>query len=196
MSADFSAILKAFCVGDPVIVFDFARENEGDFFFLADKISDEKVNFLLSRARGQICVAAAPEILERLEIPLLPHKNTAWHPTNFAMPVDAADQITTGISAPDRARTIQILADPKSKPADLVQPGHTSVLLAKDPRTRFGHTEAAVELCKNGRQFPAAVICEILDDDGQKASAKFLANSFPHIPSISLEHLRQNLLKK
>ena len=190
-------ILKTFAAGEFVIIFDEHRECEGDFFVLAQTITPQKINFLLKKARGQICVACAPEILDTLKIPLLTQKNENPHGTNFTMPVDATNGISTGVSAFDRAKTIQVLASPDSKSTDLVRPGHTFPLRSQNISDRFGHTEAAVELVKtintklNLKLIPSVVICEILDEDGGKASLEFLQKIFLKIPMISLEEVRK-----
>ena len=189
MLSPIEIILTTFSSGDPIIVFDEDREEEGDFFVLAEHITPEKINFLLKHARGQICVACDDNILENLNIPLLCEDNENPHGTNFTMTVDAAYGITTGVSAFDRAKTIQILANPASKSSDLVRPGHTFPLLAQNPKKRFGHTEASVELSKKCGKLPAVVICEILDEEGHKANLEYLKKF--NIPMTTLETLKQ-----
>ena len=162
-------ILAEFSQGSFIIVLDEHREEEGDFFLLAETVTPEKINFLLKHARGMICIACNGIILDKLEIPLMVKKNGDKFGTNFCVGIDANKEITTGVSAFDRAKTIQILANPNSKPGDLVQPGHTFPLRARDPKVRFGHTEAAVEMAKKADKIQAVVICEILNDDGTMA---------------------------
>ncbi len=156
--------------GNFIIVFDEHRECEADLFLLAEHVTPEKINFLQKNARGMICVACDPHILDRLKVPLMVETNNNPHGTNFCVSVDAAEDITTGVSAPDRAKTIQLLADPTSKNDDFVIPGHTFPLRAeKNYIKRFGHTEAAVLLAEKCEKTTAVVICEILNEAGEKA---------------------------
>jgi len=154
-----------------IIVDDEDRENEGDLICAAEKISPEHINFMATHGRGLICTPILPEAADRLGLPLMVRRNTESHGTNFTVAVDAADGITTGISASDRARTVQILANPLSEPQDLVRPGHILPLQAKEGGVlrRAGHTEAAVDLARLAGLEPAGVICEILNEDGSMA---------------------------
>ncbi len=185
---------NTFKAGEFVIVFDEEREIEADFFCLADKITPEKINFLLTHGKGQICVASSPEILQNLEIPLLCAQNENHLGTNFAMPVDAAKNITTGVSAFDRAHTIKLIANPNTKPTDLVRPGHSSALYAQDPKKRWGHTEASVELAKFCKANPVVVICEILSKKGAKATWEDLEEF--DMPKTTLKDLKKHLLEE
>jgi 3,4-dihydroxy 2-butanone 4-phosphate synthase / GTP cyclohydrolase II len=163
--------LNEFKNGNPVIVYDEDREVEGDFFLLAESITPEKINFLMEKAKGMICVACDNVTFQRLKIPMMVEENENPHGTNFGTLVDATKKITTGVSAEDRAETIRILANPKSTPDQLVRPGHTAPLRAEtDFEKRFGHTEAAVGLARKVGKSPAVVICEILNAEGKKAS--------------------------
>jgi 3,4-dihydroxy 2-butanone 4-phosphate synthase/GTP cyclohydrolase II len=163
-------LLSQFASGQFIIVMDEHREKEADFFLLAEYATPEKINFLLKNAKGLLCVSCAPEILDRLHIPLMVEKPADEFSTNFCLSVDAAEGITTGISASDRCRTIQLLADPNSKPKDFVIPGHSFPLRARNPKDRWGHTECSVELAKKCGKIPVVVICEILNEAGEKAN--------------------------
>ncbi len=165
--------LRRFGRGEFIIVFDEHREEEADFFILAEYITPQSINFLLKKACGMICVACESKILDRLEIPLITAQNTSIHQTNFCIPVDGGKEITTGVSASDRAEVIKLLASKNSCPTDFMKPGHTFPLRAEnDFSKRFGHTEAAVLLAKKCNKIPVVVICEILNESGEKASLK------------------------
>ncbi len=154
-----------------IVVDDADRENEGDLVCAAAKITPESINFMATHGRGLICAPITQEASERLGLPLMVRRNTESHGTNFTVAVDAADGVTTGISAADRARTVQVLANPLSEPSDLVRPGHILPLQAKQGGVlrRAGHTEASVDLARLAGLEPAAVICEILNEDGTMA---------------------------
>jgi 3,4-dihydroxy 2-butanone 4-phosphate synthase/GTP cyclohydrolase II len=158
--------------GKVVIVTDDAnRENEGDLIAAAGKVTPEIVNFMATHGRGLICTPVTEENAQRLGLPIMVQENRASYQTNFTISVDAAQGVTTGISAYDRAETIQVLADPKSTPSDLVQPGHIFPLQAKPGGVlrRAGHTEAAIDLARLAGLEPAGIICEILSEDGSMA---------------------------
>ncbi len=156
-----------------IVVDDEDRENEGDLVLAGVYATPEKINFMAKYGRGLICVPTTQERLRDLDIPLLdsPDYQRDQFATAWAMSVDAARGITTGISAYDRARTIQVLCNPDSKPEDLVRPGHIFPLKAVPGGVlvRAGHTEAAVDLMKLAGLYPVAVICEIMNDDGSMA---------------------------
>lgn len=154
-----------------ILVDDADRENEGDLVCAASKITPEAINFMATHGRGLICAPITQEAADRLGLPLMVRRNTESHGTNFTVAVDAATGITTGISAADRARTVQVLADPLSEPGDLVRPGHILPLQAKQGGVlrRAGHTEASVDFARLAGLEPAAVICEILNEDGTMA---------------------------
>ncbi|HEY0944839.1 MAG TPA: 3,4-dihydroxy-2-butanone-4-phosphate synthase [Opitutaceae bacterium] len=154
-----------------VVTDDEGRENEGDIVMAASKVTPEAVNMMIRHARGLICVPTTGAQLKRLGIGQMVQENRESHKTAFTVSVDAAEGITTGISAFDRARTVAILANPDAQPSDLVQPGHIFPLRAKDGGVleRAGHTEAAVDLALLAGQHPSAVICEILNEDGSMA---------------------------
>src|SRR6478609_1491010 len=158
--------------GKLVIVTDDAdRENEGDLVMAAEKATAKNVNFMAMHGRGLICVPIANERAEQLGLQRMVAQNREMYRTDFTVSVDAAHGVTTGISAHDRAATITTIADPKSIPDDLVQPGHVFPLRAKDGGVlrRAGHTEAAVDLARMAGLQPAGVLCEILHDDGTMA---------------------------
>ena len=154
-----------------IIVDDEDRENEGDLALPADFVTREAINFMATHARGLICVPMMGERLDALDLPQMVETNTAQHRTAFTVSVDAADGITTGISAADRARTVQTLADQTSGPADLARPGHIFPLRYNPGGVlvRAGQTEASVDLARMAGRTPAAVICEIMNPDGLMA---------------------------
>ena len=153
-----------------VLIDDEDRENEGDLVYAATFSTPQKVNFMAKEARGLICVALSKEIADRLELSPMVEKNDSAHETAFTVSVDAK-KATTGISAYERDLTIKLLADPLSTPKDFVRPGHIFPLVAKEGGVlvRTGHTEGSVDLCKLAGVQPAAVICEIVNEDGTMA---------------------------
>ncbi|MEO0796959.1 MAG: 3,4-dihydroxy-2-butanone-4-phosphate synthase [Verrucomicrobiota bacterium] len=158
--------------GIPVIVTDDeSRENEGDLVLAAAKATPENINMMIRHARGLICVPTVGHQLRRLGIQRMVAENREAHGTDFTVSVDAAEGITTGISAYDRCATIRILADPKATSDHLVQPGHIFPLQARPGGVlqRAGHTEAAVDLAQLAGLHPSGVICEILNEDGSLA---------------------------
>src|SRR5512132_2892506 len=158
--------------GPMVIVTDDAdRENEGVLLMAAEKVTPEAVNFMATHGRGLICVPISNERADQLGLQRMVAQNREKHNTDFTVSVDAARGVTTGISAYDRATTILALANPKSAPEDLNQPGHIFPLRAKDGGVlrRAGHTEAAVDLARLAGCYPAGVICEVLDEQGGMA---------------------------
>lgn len=154
-----------------VVVDDENRENEGDLVLAAEKVTPEAINFMVKEARGLVCVPMKGEDLERLDLALMVVDQQDNFRTAFAVSVDAKSGVTTGISAPDRARTIQVLADPQSKSSNLVRPGHIFPLKYRTGGVlrRAGHTEAAVDLAVLAGLKPVGVICEIMKDDGSMA---------------------------
>jgi 3,4-dihydroxy 2-butanone 4-phosphate synthase/GTP cyclohydrolase II len=154
-----------------VVVDDEDRENEGDLTIAAEKISPEIINFMATHGRGLICLALSPERCDALNLPLMSPKNTSNFGTAFCESIDARDGTTTGISAADRARTIQVTMRPDSKPTDLARPGHVFPLRAREGGVlvRSGQTEAAVDLARLAGLGPGGVICEIMNDDGTMA---------------------------
>ena len=154
-----------------IVTDDEDRENEGDLLCAAEKITPQIVNFMATHGRGLICSPLSPEIAQRLELREMVQRNREAFSTNFTVSVDAAAGITTGISAADRARTIQLLASPDTVSSHLVQPGHIFPLIAKPGGVlrRAGHTEAAVDLARLAGLQPAGVICEIMNKKGEMA---------------------------
>ncbi len=158
--------------GRMVILVDNAdRENEGDLIMAAEHITPQAVNFMARFGRGLICVPTTSERLKQLGVERMVSNNRETFKTDFQITVDAAQNITTGISAADRAETIRIMADPTATPEDLVQPGHVFPLRARPGGVlqRAGHTEAAVDLARLAGCRPIAVICEVMSDDGTMA---------------------------
>ena len=154
-----------------VVTDDEDRENEGDLVMAAEKVTPEAVNFMAMYGRGLICVPITEERAEQLGLQRMVLENRESYRTDFTVSVDAAQGVTTGISAHDRARTIQLLVDPQARPADLVQPGHVFPLRARAGGVlrRAGHTEAGVDLARMAGLAPAGVLCEILNADGTMA---------------------------
>jgi 3,4-dihydroxy 2-butanone 4-phosphate synthase / GTP cyclohydrolase II len=151
-----------------ILVDDEGRENEGDLTIAAEKVTPEAINFMAKYSRGLICLALEPEIVERLELDQMVHKNRSPFQTAFTVSVEAARGVTTGISAADRAHTILTAIANDAKPEDLVQPGHVFPLRARRGGVLFrtGQTEGSVDLARLAGLKPAAVICEIMKDDG------------------------------
>jgi 3,4-dihydroxy 2-butanone 4-phosphate synthase/GTP cyclohydrolase II len=147
------------------------RENEGDLVMAAQFATPEAVNFMATHGRGLICLTLTPERCEELGLNLMTAKNEAPLQTAFTITIEAAEGVTTGISAHDRARTVQVAIDPHSEPSDLVQPGHIFPLKAKSGGVleRTGHTEASIDLARLAGLIPAGVICEIMNEDGTMA---------------------------
>ncbi len=158
--------------GRMVIVVDSEdRENEGDLVMAAQFATADAVNFMVTHARGLVCLALTEERCEQLGLTRMVRRNESPHGTAFTEAIEAREGVTTGISAPDRARTIAVAIDPSSCPEDLVKPGHVFPLRAKAGGVleRAGHTEAAVDLARLAGIIPAGVICEIMNDDGSMA---------------------------
>jgi 3,4-dihydroxy 2-butanone 4-phosphate synthase/GTP cyclohydrolase II len=154
-----------------IIVDDEDRENEGDLAIAAEKVTKEAINFMAKHGRGLICLPVTGKRLDELGIPMMVGENTSKFATAFSVSVDAKHGTTTGISAADRAQTVKTVIDPKSKPEDLVRPGHIFPLRARDGGVlvRAGQTEAIVDLAKLAGLYPAGVICEIMNEDGTMA---------------------------
>ena len=154
-----------------IVVDDADRENEGDLIMAAEHATAEAINFMAKFGRGLICVPTTADRLQQLGVERMVVQNRETFKTDFQVSVDAANDITTGISAADRSRTIQVMADPTAVPEDLVQPGHVFPLRAKRGGVlqRAGHTEAAVDLVKIAGCRPIGVICEIMSEDGSMA---------------------------
>ncbi|WP_421781339.1 3,4-dihydroxy-2-butanone-4-phosphate synthase [Kiloniella litopenaei] len=154
-----------------ILVDDENRENEGDLVIPAQMATPEAINFMAKYGRGLICLALCKERVEELGLTLMAQKNGTRHETAFTVSIEAKEGVTTGISAPDRARTISVATDPSASPDDIVTPGHVFPLVARDGGVlvRTGHTEAAVDIARLAGLNPAGVICEIMNDDGTMA---------------------------
>ena len=170
-------IISALKKGEMVIIMDDEnRENEGDLVIASQFVKPKDINFMASYAKGLICLTLTTEKCKKLGLPLMNNLNDSLKSTNFTISIDAADGITTGISASDRAKTIRKAVEKKCRPNDLVQPGHVFPLMAKDGGVliRAGHTEAGCDLAKLAGLEPSAVIVEILNEDGSMARKKEL----------------------
>lgn len=154
-----------------ILVDDEGRENEGDLCVASQMVTPEIVNFMAKHARGLICLSMTRERIERLGLPLMSSRNETRHETAFTVSIEAREGVTTGISAHDRAHTIQVAIDPEHGREDIVTPGHVFPLLARDGGTlvRAGHTEAVVDIARMAGLNPSGVICEIMNDDGTMA---------------------------
>lgn len=154
-----------------IIVDDEDRENEGDVMIAAEKATPEAITFMARYACGLICLSLTEERVKKLELPLMVQDNTSPYNTAFTVSIEAKQGITTGISAHDRARTIQVASDPNSTANDITRPGHIFPLMARDGGVlvRVGHTEASVDLARLAGLNPAAVICEVMNEDGTMA---------------------------
>ena len=165
-------IIEEFRQGHMVVVMDDEnRENEGDIIIPATACTAESINFMAQYGRGLICLALSRQRCEQLNLHLMVDKNRAPFSTAFTTTIEAASGVTTGISAADRARTVQAAVAPDAKPSDLVQPGHMFPLMALDGGVlvRTGHTEASTDFARLAGLEPAAVICEVMNDDGSMA---------------------------
>jgi 3,4-dihydroxy 2-butanone 4-phosphate synthase/GTP cyclohydrolase II len=166
-----------------VLVDDEDRENEGDLVFAADFVTPEKINFLARHGRGLICMPITEEHAQRLGLQPMVQHNRSRHGTNFTVSIEAAEGIATGISAHDRALTVKVAASPSAKAEDIVQPGHVFPLIAQPGGVlvRAGHTEACCDLARLAGLAPAAVLCEIMRDDGTMAR-------LPDLVQFAAEH--------
>ncbi len=166
-----------------IVVDDEDRENEGDFIIAAEKITPEKVNFMIKEGRGVLCVPITEERCDELELPMQAQANTSIYETPFTVTVDKLEGCTTGVSMQDRAMTIQALADPTSKPADFGRPGHINPLRARSRGVlrRAGHTEATVDLARLAGLRPAGALIEIINEDGTMAR-------LPELMEVSEKH--------
>lgn len=170
--APIEEIVAAFARGETVIMVDDEdRENEGDLIIAAEDATPDNIGFMLRYTSGIICLPVVGERLDELEIPMMVAKNTDVRRTAFTISIDAAQGTTTGISAADRCRTIHAVIDPKTKPGDLARPGHMYPLRYEPGGVlkRAGHTEAAVDLAELAGKYPAAVLAEVMNDDGTVA---------------------------
>jgi 3,4-dihydroxy 2-butanone 4-phosphate synthase/GTP cyclohydrolase II len=177
-----------------VVVDDEDRENEGDLTIAAERITPEAINFMATYGRGLICLAMTGERLDELKLAPMVPDNTALHGTAFTISIDASGfGVTTGISAHDRARTIEAAVGPKSRPQDFARPGHVFPLRARPGGVleRRGHAEAAVDLARVAGLYPAGVICEIVNEDGTMARVPDLIHFCKrhHLIMVSVEDL-------
>jgi 3,4-dihydroxy 2-butanone 4-phosphate synthase / GTP cyclohydrolase II len=166
-----------------IIVDDEDRENEGDLCVAAEKVTPEAVNFMAKHGRGLICLALTEERCTELDLPLMVENNTSNYGTAFTVSIEARGRVTTGISAFDRAETVKAAIDPKTRPQDLLRPGHLFPLRARKGGVlkRAGQTEASVDLAAIAGMTPAAVICEIMNEDGTMAR-------MPDLRQFALHH--------
>jgi 3,4-dihydroxy 2-butanone 4-phosphate synthase/GTP cyclohydrolase II len=168
-----------------ILVDDEDRENEGDIVLAADFISPEKINFMIQKARGLVCLALTSEQVDRLGLPMMVNDDSNRSPnkTAFTVSIEAAHGVSTGISAQDRAHTIRVASNPKSTAADVIAPGHIFPIRAQAGGVlkRAGHTEGSVDLARLAGLTPAAVICEVINDDGSMARV-------PHLKEFAREY--------
>lgn len=166
-----------------ILTDDEDRENEGDLTIASEKVTPEVINFMAKYGRGLICMSLTDERCRQLKLPMMVDENTSAHETAFTVSIEAREGVTTGISAADRAKTVQTAIADDARPDDLVRPGHIFPLRAKDGGVivRAGHTEASVDLAKLAGLKPSGVICEIMDDDGSMAR-------MPSLEKFSEEH--------
>ncbi|HUG07471.1 MAG TPA: bifunctional 3,4-dihydroxy-2-butanone-4-phosphate synthase/GTP cyclohydrolase II [Acidimicrobiia bacterium] len=177
-------IVDAIKRGEMVIMVDDAdRENEGDLIVAAEDVTPDNIGFMLRYTSGIICMPVIGERLDELEVPMMVAKNTDIRRTAFTISIDAAQGTTTGISAADRCRTIHAVIDPETKPSDLARPGHMYPLRYEPGGVlkRAGHTEAAVDLVELAGKYPAAVLAEVMNDDGSVAK-------LPELERFAKEH--------
>jgi len=176
-----------------VVCDDESRENEGDLTMAAQFVTPEAINFMAKEGRGLVCLALTPERCDELGLDLMAAKNESPFETAFTVSIEAREGVTTGISAADRAQTIQVAIDPKAVPRDLVQPGHVFPLKAKSGGVleRTGQTEAAVDLARLAGLNPAGVICEIMNDDGTMARVNDLVGycELHHLKMVTVADL-------
>ena len=167
-----------------IVVDDEKRENEGDLVMAAEKMTAEDVNFMVTHARGLLCMPIIGERLDELQMPLMVHSdNTARHGTAFTVSIDYSKGTTTGISAHDRAATIQAMLDPDARPEDFARPGHLFPLRYEEGGVlvRAGHTEASVDLARMAGLYPAGIVCEIMNTDGSMSR-------LPELEEFAKEH--------
>jgi 3,4-dihydroxy 2-butanone 4-phosphate synthase/GTP cyclohydrolase II len=176
--ASVEAALTAIRAGQMIIVVDDEdRENEGDLTMAASKVTPAAINFMVKHGRGLVCLAMTPERLDDLEIPLEVATNSSRRDTAMCVSIDAKEGTSTGVSASDRSKTVEVAIDPASRPVDLARPGHIFPLRARlgGVLVRAGHTEAAVDLARIAGERPAGVICEVMNENGTMARVPELA---------------------
>jgi 3,4-dihydroxy 2-butanone 4-phosphate synthase/GTP cyclohydrolase II len=182
-----------------IIIDDEDRENEGDLMIAAEKVTPDIINFMSKHGRGLICLPLTRQRLAELQLPLMVNDNTARFETAFTVSIDAKKDVSTGISAFDRAMTIRTAIDPETKPADLARPGHIFPLQAREGGVlaRTGQTEAAVDMARLAGLYPAGVICEIMNEDGTMARLPQLVTFGAEfeIPILTIADLIQYRMK-
>lgn len=193
MMDSFSEIFAHLRQGRMLILVDEEdRENEGDLLLPAEFAQADKINFMMRKAGGMLCLALTSEQVDRLGLPLMvpEHLNQSKTKTAFTVSIEAAQGVTSGVSASDRAHTILKASSPQARPEDVISPGHIFPLraAARGLKERSGHTEAGVELCRLAGLNPAAVICEVLTESGEMARGKELL-SFAHENDLPLVHV-------
>ena len=173
-----------------ILVDDENRENEGDLVIAAEFVSADDINFMAAHGRGLICLALTEDRCRQLNLSLMVNQNNSRYSTNFTVSIEAADGVTTGISAADRARTIQTAVGEKASAKDIVTPGHVFPIMGQPGGvlTRAGHTEAGIDLARLSGLVPASVICEILNPDGTMARLPDLM-TFAALTTCELEPL-------
>ena len=178
-----------------ILMDDEDRENEGDLVIAASCVSSEDINFMARYGRGLICLTLTEENCRKLNLPLMTKQPNASNATNFTISIEAAEGVTTGISAADRALTIKKAVASNAKAADLIQPGHVFPLMAQPGGVLFraGHTEAGCDLARLAGLHPAAVIVEILNDDGSMARRGDLEKFAKNLRDHNFLNLRKNL---
>ncbi len=183
-----------------IIVDDEDRENEGDLMIASEKVTPEAINFMSKHARGLVCVSLTEDRSNELQLPLMVDKNTSRFETPFTISVDARHNITTGISAYDRAETIRCIIDPETRPDDLVKPGHIFPLRAKRGGVliRAGQTEASLDLTRIAGLYPSGIICEIMKEDGAMARMPELIEFYEKfdVPIITVEEIIKYRVQK
>ncbi len=191
--------LKALRSGRPVLVLDDVhRENEGDVVLAAQTVTPGWVGWTIRHTSGYLCAPMPTSWADRLELPLMvaPRENEDPYRTAYAITVDAAAGVSTGISATDRARTVSVLGDPQAHASDLIRPGHVVPLRARDGGVlqRPGHTEAAVELCMLAELSPVAAIAELVDDEGEmlRGQQVYALGSQHELPVLRIADLVQH----
>ena len=179
--------------GKMIILFDDESEQEGDLMIAAEKATPQSINFMTQYARGLVCLTLHETIVERLQIPSMPERNKLPGQAAFTVSIEAATGVTSGVSAFDRAHTIQVAIDPRSEPKDISMPGHVFPIKARSGGVleRAGHTEASVDLTVLAGLKPAAVLCEIMQTDGRMAGLpelKLLATTH-HLSLVAISDL-------
>ncbi|MEK6734045.1 MAG: 3,4-dihydroxy-2-butanone-4-phosphate synthase [Pseudomonadota bacterium] len=176
-----------------IVADDITRENEGDIIILAEKATEESMTFIIKKASGLVCLAVDLRTANKLDLKPMVENNQESMRTAFTVSIDAKHGISTGISASDRVKTVLDVVNDSAKADDLVRPGHLFPVVAKDGglKSRRGHTEAAIELTKLANAKPAAIICEIMGDDGKMLRGKDLDNFAKeyNLTKISVEEL-------